>query len=174
LLGGVIILAFAACGGGEPVGTSTHVKGIAAGAAHTCTSAGGVKCWGENRGGQLGEGTACDRGWWGAHPRADARRRVKCWGLNVYGQLGDGTTTDSSTPVAVSGLTRGVRAIAAGQATTCALTTRAEVKCWGIDVVKLGFEATPNRRLGPFERHSGDRRRELVRVRADDWRRGQV
>jgi len=55
---------------------------------------------------------------------------VEAWGRNTFGQLGDGTTTDSSTPVAVSGLT-GVAAIAAGYLHSMALKSDGTVVAWG-------------------------------------------
>ena len=154
-------------GGGAPSGTVTFKDGtttlgsgavdtlgvgysIAVGENHTCalTSAGGVKCWGHNAAGHLGDGTTIDRstpinvsgltsgvsaiaaGWYHTCALTTAGG-VKCWGYNGFGQLGDGTGTQRSTPVNVSGLTSGVSAIAAGAYHTCALTTAGGVKCWG-------------------------------------------
>jgi len=123
---------------------------VAVGSYHSCaiTAHGGVKCWGANGNGQLGEGTtrahllpvdvvgltdgviAMTLG--EAHTcTLIAGGRVKCWGQNSYGQLGDGTTTDRRTPVDVVGLGSGVRAIAAGSYHTCAVTGTGGVKCWG-------------------------------------------
>jgi alpha-tubulin suppressor-like RCC1 family protein len=71
---------------------------------------------------------------------------VKCWGSNGHGELGDGTTTDRHVPVAVSGLAGGVRAIVAGEALTCALTTAGAVKCWGYNRYgELGDGTTADR-----------------------------
>ena len=56
---------------------------------------------------------------------------VLCWGDNRDGQLGDGSTTQHSAPVLVTGLTRPVRAIAAGDQHTCALDSAGAVLCWG-------------------------------------------
>ncbi|NLG95743.1 MAG: hypothetical protein GX491_00125 [Chloroflexi bacterium] len=125
---------------------------ITAGGLHTCalTPTGGVKCWGLNNFGQLGDGTtteystrpvdvidlssgvqaiAAEYNYTCALPTAG---KVKCWGDNWYGQIReDTTTTHYSTPVDVEGLSGGVRAITAGGAHTCALTTTGGVKCWG-------------------------------------------
>ena len=71
---------------------------------------------------------------------------VKCWGGNESGQLGDGTTITRTTPVDVSGLTKGVRAIAVGDSHTCVLTLSGGVKCWGSNSEgQLGDGSTINR-----------------------------
>jgi alpha-tubulin suppressor-like RCC1 family protein len=131
-------------------GLSSGVVAITAGQGYSCalTSAGAVKCWGNNGGGQLGDGTRWDRltpvavsglssgvvaiSASGGHTCAlTSAGAVKCWGGNQYGELGDGTTTYRETPVAVSGLSSGVAAISAGPSHTCALTVAGAVKCWG-------------------------------------------
>ncbi len=136
-------------------GLDGRVAAISAGAAHTCAlfPAGNVKCWGYNIYGQLGDGgggggvananspqpvdvaglidaIAISAG--GGHTCAlTSAGGVKCWGDNTFGQMGDGTTTMRNTPVDVTGLTSGVRAVAAGGNFTCALMAVGNVKCWG-------------------------------------------
>jgi len=136
------------------VGLSSGVIGLAAGSFHACalTSAGGVKCWGYNWDGQLGNGILAFPGanqiapvdvvglssgvvelsLGNSHSCAlTSEGAVKCWGANDWGALGDGTQTTSSTPVNVSGLGSEVIGIALGSGFTCALTSLGGVKCWG-------------------------------------------
>ena len=137
----------------EPVdvtGLSSGVTTVSAGQVHTCalTTSGGIKCWGDNSSGQLGDGTNTARttpvdviGLTSGISAVSASGRhtcavttaggVLCWGSNVEGQLGDGTTTGRSAPVEVIGLPSRLTAISAGRSHTCAVTTSGIVYCWG-------------------------------------------
>jgi hypothetical protein len=135
----------------DVAGLGSGVAALAAGGVYTCalTAVGGIKCWGFNIYGQLGDGTttsprltpvdvtglASGVAALAAGPdhacALTAAGGVKCWGRNDFGQLGDGTTSSRLTPVDVSGLGSGVAAIAAGLFHTCALTTGGGIKCWG-------------------------------------------
>ena len=149
-------------------GLSSGVTAVAAGASHTCalTSGGGVVCWGCNAIGQLGDGTTTQRLTPGAvsglssgvtavaagDSHTCARTSgggVVCWGYNANGQLGDGTTTDRLTPVAVSGLSSGVTAVAGGIYHTCALTSGGGVVCWGWNANGQLGDGTTTDRLTP-------------------------
>ncbi len=132
------------------VATATQVS---AGGSHTCAllSDGSGKCWGYNAFGQLGNGRALDSptavsssgiaaaplevGGGNFHTCALlAGGTVECWGWNGRGELGNNTFDDSSSPVAVSGLS-GVTDIGVGGSVggghTCAVVTGGTVWCWG-------------------------------------------
>lgn len=133
-------------------GLGSGVTAITTGNDHTCAAStgGGIKCWGDNRDGQLGDGTTSDKytpvdvtGLGSGVSEIEAGYihtcaltiggGVKCWGSNGWGQLGDGTTTDRYAPFGVTGLASGATAVAAGHYHTCALTTGGGVKCWGVN-----------------------------------------
>jgi len=157
-----------------PVDVSALTSGVAAissgqYAACALMVSGGVKCWGDNGEGQLGDGSrtatstpvdvsglasgvvAVSAG--GSHTCAlMVSGGVKCWGDNDQGQVGDGTAASTSTPVDVSGLASGVVALSAGSSDTCALTTVGAVKCWGYnDDGELGDGAELLRSSFPVE-----------------------
>jgi alpha-tubulin suppressor-like RCC1 family protein len=131
-------------------GLSSGVAFLALGNEHSCalTSSGGVKCWGRNAAGQLGDNSntespvpvdvfgltsgivAITAGY--EHTCAlTVGGGVKCWGRNDSGQLGHNDTANRVAPVDVVGLSSGVISLSAGGGHTCAVTADGDVKCWG-------------------------------------------
>jgi alpha-tubulin suppressor-like RCC1 family protein len=130
-------------------GLSSGVAALGSGHKHTCAVliSGGVKCWGHNNHGQLGDGSTSDSalatdvtGLTGAvtvaagveHSCAlTSSGSVKCWGRNDKGQIGDGSPGDSSVPVDINGLPFGAWALAAGDKHTCSVSVFGVAHCWG-------------------------------------------
>ena len=148
---------------------------ISSGRNHACAllKTGSVKCWGQNQYGQLGNATLVDSNTpvqvsgltKGVIDIATGRESacallntggVKCWGQNQFWQLGDGTRTNRLVPTDVSGLTSGVKSIAAGYIHTCALLNSGQIKCWGEGLDgQLGDGTIESRRTPVFVSHIG-------------------
>lgn len=110
---------------------------------------GGVKCWGRNDYGQLGDGTLINSstpvdvtgltsnvtsislGEYSACALINDGT-IKCWGRNHFGQLGNNTTTDSSVPVSVSGIVSGATSVSIAYAHACAVVS-GNGYCWGVN-----------------------------------------
>jgi serine/threonine protein kinase/alpha-tubulin suppressor-like RCC1 family protein len=156
--------------GGAPSGFSF----ISAGSAHSCgvTAAGEGFCWGDNSGGQLGDGSTTNRSTavrivgdarfvtvatGAVHSCAlTAEGEAFCWGRNTYGQLGDGGTDDHATPVRVAG-GHAFTTIRAFGSHTCAATASGEAFCWGYNLDGQLGDGTRTHRTRPayVERPAG-------------------
>jgi alpha-tubulin suppressor-like RCC1 family protein len=149
----------------DVLGLTSGVATIRASFGFTCavTTAGAAKCWGRNDYGQLGVGTTANsvipvdvrglssgvRGIALGQSHACALTSagdVMCWGQNGSRQLGTGTSTDSPIPVAVSKLTRGIKAIDASALMTCAVTGAGGVSCWGTGYMGNGLSGNASLR----------------------------
>jgi alpha-tubulin suppressor-like RCC1 family protein len=131
----------------------TKITSIATGykTGYAVTSTGRLLAWGINQAGDLGDGTTKTRKTpvqvrlpHGVKVTAatageaytlalTTRGRVLAWGYNLWGQLGNGSTTDRKVPgwVKLQAGTTKIRALAAGNDYSMALTAGARILTWG-------------------------------------------
>ena len=146
---------------------------VSGGNNHTCAVdvRGGVRCWGVNGSGQLGNDSTTNTNdpaivvdgngssspllgvvqvaAGGGHTCALMKKNggVKCWGAGVRGKLGDGGNANKDHPVDVvgvggTGTLTDIVQLDAGDNHTCAVTGEGGVVCWGIgDNGRLGNNA---------------------------------
>lgn len=153
---------------------------VSAGGQHTCgiTTDNRAYCWGENSGGQVGDGSTTDR----LAPVAVAgtRRfrqvsagdhftcgvttdyRAYCWGGGHAGELGDGTGTTHLRPVPVAGGHR-FREVDAGDFHSCAVSyPDRHAYCWGYNADgESGDGTTTNPHLTPVAVSGGHEFRQV-------------
>jgi alpha-tubulin suppressor-like RCC1 family protein len=138
----------------QVTGLTSGATAVSVGNNFACaiTARGGVKCWGDNTSGQLGDGSTTSRSvpvqvtgltsgvtsvsaggaeGLGFACAVTAGGSVMCWGAYNEGQLGIPSTT-GGTPVQVQGI-RGATSVSVGGASACAVASGGSVLCWGGD-----------------------------------------
>jgi alpha-tubulin suppressor-like RCC1 family protein len=124
-----------------------NARGIACGATFSCAliTGGGVMCWGNGLGGQLGTGSKVIQptavqvadltdavGISAGESHACAVKsdgKLACWGDGINGQLGNGDQLEKTKPT-LAALTD-VALVTAAQRSTCAMKKDGSVYCWG-------------------------------------------
>lgn len=141
----------------SPIGDHHKQTLIATSQYHTCaltkTTDAGVRCWGANNSGQLGDGTAIQRtspvdveGLSSGVAAVGVGEsfscalltsgQVKCWGSNAVGQIGNSVIEVAYIPVNVldgvgGNPITGVATLSVGKAHACVVFTSGGAKCWG-------------------------------------------
>ncbi len=123
---------------------------IFAGTLHSCSvQYGGLKCWGYNGEGNLGNGNTINQNApvqvsgmlsgvvgvsLGHHNTCAVKDSgaLYCWGINNNGQFGTGSTTpaNASSPQSIPTMESGVTKVSVGNFTVCAIKSGA-LYCWG-------------------------------------------
>ena len=132
--------------GGSNLANATAVL---SGGSHSCAimTGGGVRCWGFNSNGQIGDGTTTQRNQavdisgvsnvlqlslGNTHSCAlNSSGQVFCWGSNTYGSLGDGTTLNRLSPTQITTLGTNNVELSTGTNFTCVRKSTGRVQCVG-------------------------------------------
>ena len=132
-------------------------------------SGGGVKCWGSNNRGQLGDGSTISSNLpvnvqglaSGVKALAGSEfsncallhnGQVKCWGKMYIDFNNDGIDDSSNTPVTIPGLPQDIVAITAGGGKFyCVVSTSTGVWCWGANSQGQLADGTTIDRLTPVQ-----------------------
>ncbi|HJM24432.1 MAG TPA: hypothetical protein QF821_02155, partial [Candidatus Thalassarchaeaceae archaeon] len=150
---------------------------VTSGASHSCAilDDGSVSCWGENRNGQLGDGSrtpslepakasmplgrkalGISAGSYHTCTLLDDGS-IRCWGSNNFGQIGDGTSIERTSPVSVNlGVGKSALAVSSGESHTCAVLNDGTMKCWGLNSNGQLGDGTSTDRLSPENVLMGD------------------
>ena len=140
----------------EVSGLGSNVQDVTLGIGFTCAVvSGGVKCWGQNTFGQLGNGESGD-GLFSISP-VDVTGlsetttavqagdnfacailndgRAQCWGAGTVGQLGNGDINNSNTPQLLRDSNgndkSSIRVISSGSLSSCLVDHSDDLYCWG-------------------------------------------